>query len=124
MPKGLIEESIMYDIGDAIREKRSTTRTYLPSEMASAIRGISSGGSGGMQLPTLTNPGTANDLAQGKQLINADGSIVTGVVPNRGAVNATIDGLNTSSYTIQAGIHNGSGVVSLTDAIENALAAI
>lgn len=33
---------------------------------------------GGVELPTLENPGTASDLAQGKQLIGADGSVVEG----------------------------------------------
>ena len=36
--------------------------------------------SGGVELPTLTNPGSADDLAQGKQLIGADGSVVEGNV--------------------------------------------
>lgn len=35
----------------------------------------------GVTLPTLTNPGSASDLAQGKQLIGADGSVVEGNVP-------------------------------------------
>ena len=35
---------------------------------------------GGVELPTLENPGTASDLAQGKQLIGADGSVVEGNV--------------------------------------------
>ena len=49
---------------------------------------------------------------------------VTGTMPNNGAVSATIDGLTTTSYTIAKGYHNGSGTVSLTNAIETALAAI
>lgn len=36
--------------------------------------------SGGVTLPVLTNAGTADDLAENKQLIGADGSIVTGSV--------------------------------------------
>lgn len=35
---------------------------------------------GGVELPTLENPGSASDLAQGKQLIDADGSVVEGNV--------------------------------------------
>ena len=35
----------------------------------------------GKQLPTLTTPGAASDLASGKQLIGQDGEIVTGNVP-------------------------------------------
>lgn len=32
-------------------------------------------------LPTLTNPGSASDLAEGTELIDADGNVVTGTVP-------------------------------------------
>ena len=44
-------------------------------------------------------------------------------IANRGAVSATIDGLNSTSVTIPAGYTSG-GTVSLTDDIERALAAI
>ena len=43
---------------------------------------------------------------------------------NNGAITGTIDGLTTTSYTVAAGYHNGSGTVSLTSDIEDALAAI
>ena len=43
---------------------------------------------------------------------------------NNGAVAATIDGLTATSYTVPAGYHSGGGKVVLTNAIENALAAI
>ena len=43
---------------------------------------------------------------------------------DQGTVTATIDGITTSSYTIPAGKHSGSGTVSLTNDIETALAAI
>lgn len=39
---------------------------------------LESTGGGDGTLPTLTNPGTATDLATGKQLIDGSGSIVTG----------------------------------------------
>ena len=45
-------------------------------------------------------------------------------MPNNGAVSASIDGLNTVSYTIPAGYHAGTGKVQLTGDIETALAAI
>lgn len=35
---------------------------------------------GGVQLPALTNPGGAEDLAKGKEMIGADGKVVTGNV--------------------------------------------
>lgn len=66
----------------------------------------------------------AGDVIEGKKIIGADGSAITGTMANNGAVEATIDGLTVTSYTVPAGYHNGSGTVSLTDDIENALAAI
>ena len=62
---------------------------------------------------------TANKIIAGNTILGVAGS-----VPNRGAVSATIDGLTTTSYAIPEGYHNGSGKVSLTDDIEEALAAI
>lgn len=49
---------------------------------------------------------------------------VTGTMANRGTVSLTIDGMNTTYVTVPAGYHSGSGTVSLTKDIENALAAI
>ena len=49
---------------------------------------------------------------------------ITGSMTNNGAISATIDGLVTTSYTVPVGYHSGSGTVSLTNDIENALAAI
>lgn len=37
-------------------------------------------------LPTLSNPGTATDLAQGKQLIDGEGKVVEGAAPTQGDV--------------------------------------
>lgn len=51
-------------------------------------------------------------------------SKIEGTMKNNGAIKATIDGLTVTSYTVAAGYHNGSGKVSLTADIENALAAI
>ena len=49
---------------------------------------------------------------------------ITGSMPNNGAISGTIDGLSVTSYAVPAGYHNGSGTVSLTNDIEQALAAI
>ena len=48
---------------------------------------------------------------------------VTGTMPDNGSVAGTMDGLTTTSVTIPAGYTSG-GAVSLTDDIEQALAAI
>lgn len=67
---------------------------------------------------------TAAHVLDGTYFVDKTGSVVEGTMPDKGAVNATIDGLTTTSYTIPAGKHSGSGKVSLTNDIENALAAI
>lgn len=67
---------------------------------------------------------TAANVVDGSYFVDNTGALVEGTMPDKGAVTATIDGLTTTSYTIPAGKHSGSGTVSLTDDIENALAAI
>lgn len=67
---------------------------------------------------------SAGDVLTGKVFVDSTGARKSGTMANNGAVAATIDGLNTTSYTIPAGYHSGSGTVTLTNDIENALAAI
>lgn len=67
---------------------------------------------------------TPANVLDGTYFVDSTGELKEGTMPDKGAVNATIDGLTTTSYTIPAGKHNGSGKVSLTNDIENALAAI
>ena len=76
---------------------------------------------------TTGDDATSADILYGKKAHSiSSGSAValTGGMTNNGAVTATIDGLTTTSYTVPAGYHNGSGTVSLTNDIETALAAI
>lgn len=67
---------------------------------------------------------TAADVKAGTVFIASDGTTTTGTMVNNGAVTATIDGLTSMSYTIPAGYHDGTGTVSLTSDIEDALDAI
>lgn len=67
---------------------------------------------------------TAAQVLDGAFFVDASGDKIEGTMANKGAVSATIDGLTTTSYTVPAGYHNGSGTVTLSDDIENALAAI
>lgn len=67
---------------------------------------------------------TAANVLDGAFFVDKTGAKVEGTMPDKGSVNATIDGLTTTSYTIPAGKHSGSGKVTLTNDIENALAAI
>ena len=76
---------------------------------------------------TTGDDATSADILYGKKahsISSGSAVAVTGGMTNNGAVTATFDGLVTTSYTIPAGYHNGSGTVSLTSDIEDALAAI
>lgn len=64
----------------------------------------------------------AADVVEGKIFVDAEGAETEGTMKDNGAVAATIDGLTTTSYTIPAGKHSGTGTVSLTSDIEDALA--
>ncbi len=63
-------------IADAIRAKEGSSAPIAANDFPARIAAIETG----TQLPTLTNPGTAADMAQGKQLIDQNGEIVTGTV--------------------------------------------
>lgn len=63
-------------IADAIRAKEGSSDPIVANDFPERIAAIETG----TQLPTLTNPGTAADMAQGKQLIDQNGEIVTGTL--------------------------------------------
>ena len=65
----------------------------------------------------------AGDVLDGKFIVDATGAKIEGTMANNGAISKTIDGLTQTSVDIPAGYTSG-GTVSLTDDIENALAAI
>ena len=65
----------------------------------------------------------AADVLTGKVIVSATGKEITGSMANNGAISGTIDGLTATSYSVPAGYTSG-GSVSLTNAIEEALAAI
>lgn len=65
----------------------------------------------------------AAHVLEDKFIVTAEGELVEGTIKHNGAIAATIDGLTTTTYTVPIGYHSGS-TVSLTNDIENALAAI
>lgn len=72
----------------------------------------------GTDLPELSNEAVASELLSGKQLIDDEGNVVTGTMSNNGAINKTMDGINTKSITISKGYTTG-GTVSLDNTIDN-----
>ena len=71
---------------------------------------------------TSTGNAVAGDILTGKTAF-VNGAAVTGSMPNNGATNLAIDGMQATSVSVPAGYTTG-GTVSLTDSIEEALAAI
>jgi len=65
----------------------------------------------------------AADVLANKIIVDDEGNVVPGTMPNNGTAAGTIDGITAQSYTIAAGYYAG-GTVSLTNDIEQALAAI
>lgn len=71
-----------------------------------------------VELPELTNPGVAADLLISKELIDGDGNIVTGTMPNNGIITKIMDGIGTKSITIPIGYTSG-GSISLDSTIDD-----
>lgn len=69
-------DAMASNLDDAVNE--CDTQADLIAQIKTALDGKAGGG--GTVLPTLTNPGTAIDLAEGKQLIDENGQIVVGTV--------------------------------------------
>lgn len=65
----------------------------------------------------------AANVLDGVYFVTSDGTLTEGSMANNGSVTTTIDGLTVTSATIPEGYTSG-GTVSLTDDIEEALAAI
>ena len=67
------------------------------------------------------------DVVSPTLYVGSDGVLTAGTMPNNGTVAATInplDGHDTMSYRIPAGKHSGTGTVTITSDIEDALAEI
>lgn len=106
----LIQKSTLVDIADAVRVKTGKAEEIAVVDLAAEIK---ENINVGMELPELTNPGESTDLLSGKELINGNGNVVRGTMPNHNAVSKTLDTLVTS-YTIPEGYHDGSGKVFIT----------
>lgn len=114
-----------------VLEQKSATpadssQTITPTE-GKVLGSVTVAAIPGKYADTTGDDAVAGDILYGKKAhSNSSGSAValTGTMVNNGAITGSIDGLTTMSYTVPAGYHNGSGTVSLTSDIEEALAAI
>ena len=66
---------------------------------------------------------TAADVLAGKKIVGTDGSVIEGAISVNGAIAKTLNAMTDTEVSIPAGYTTG-GKVSLTDDLENALAAI
>lgn len=96
-----------------IKENISNLQNLL-----NVVNALPNAGSSGVELPILTNEGSTTDLLSGKQLINQDGKIITGIMPNNGTITSTMDGIVIKSIMIPEGYTSG-GTVSLDNTIDN-----
>ncbi len=72
----------------------------------------------GTKLPELANEGTASDLLSGKELIDGDGNIIAGTMPDNGDIILKMDGIDKKSVSIPLGYTSG-GLVSLDSTIDD-----
>lgn len=83
--------------------------------------------SGGTKLPELTTPGTAADLLSPKQLIDADGNVLTGTMPEveraTPAISVSSAGLITASVSQQTAGYMAGGTTSATKQLTTKAAA-
>lgn len=80
-----------------------------------SIFGVTGTHSGGANLPELTNPGSASDLLSGKELIDADGNVITGTIATKTSSNVTASG---RTVTIPAGYYASQVTKSISSATQ------
>lgn len=87
MAKYSVNDATLKAVADAIRAKEGSADLIPASAFAERIAAIETG----VQLPELTNPGSAGDLLEGKQLIDQYGNVLTGTMPVITSVKPTLE---------------------------------
>lgn len=72
-------------------------------------------GSGGTDLPTLQNPGDADKLLEGYQLIDQTGQAITGTIPSKSGTDLTASG---ATVTVPAGYYSAQASKSVATATQ------
>lgn len=70
---------------------------------------------GGIELPTLTNEGSADDLLTGKELIDGEGNVVTGTIEIKTGSDLTTNG---ATVTVPAGYYASQATKSVATATQ------
>lgn len=127
---GKVLSKIIVNVDDAptLQEKSVTptksTQEVTPDEGYEGLSKVSVAAIPNNYADISGTTATAADVLANKVFIDSTGAEKAGNMVNNGDVKATIDGMNTTVYTIPAGYHSGKGTVTLTNDIETALAAI
>ena len=124
VPIGKVIVAVAGENGIKLQEKTVIPRKGEPIEV------IPDNGTDGLSkvtvepIPDIYIDTTTNNAPHAENMLEgtiafANTNKIEGTMPNQGAISETIDGINTETYVIPSGYHNGSGTVSLTNDIQN-----
>lgn len=88
------------------RKERVAYHNTLLDQAQEKAEALPDAGGTSAELPELANPGSAADLRSGKQLIDADGNVVDGAMPEVSGTEYLIN-LGATRIDIPAGYHDG-----------------